>query len=154
MPLPRSRSFASKHPQALGICDRCGFRYTHSHLRWQFDFRGPQLQNTRLLVCRRCEDVPQDQLRPIILPPDPMPIQNPRPEAFAIDETDVWGEQTGLIAGETGAIPGSGGQIFVVDSGQEINVTNIPVFYWAYDLTGTIVIGDTLTPVSVIQGSF
>jgi hypothetical protein len=29
-------------------------------------------------VCRSCEDTPQNQLRAIVVPADPMPIQNPR----------------------------------------------------------------------------
>jgi len=34
------------------------------------------------LVCKSCLDVPQEQLRTIILPPDPVPISNPRPENY------------------------------------------------------------------------
>ena len=37
------------------------------------------MQNLRILVCRRCEDVPQPQLRPIIVGPDPYPVRDPRP---------------------------------------------------------------------------
>lgn len=69
---------SSRSPRAAGQCDRCGFLYTHSDLRWQFDWRGASLQNLRLLVCRTCEDTPQAQLRAIVVPADPIPIQNPR----------------------------------------------------------------------------
>lgn len=41
-----------------------------------------QLQNLRLLVCDTCLDVPSLQLKTIILPPDPLPVFNPRPEAY------------------------------------------------------------------------
>ena len=41
-----------------------------------------------MLVCDPCYDTPQNQLRAIILPADPMPIVNPRTEQFAQDETD------------------------------------------------------------------
>ena len=46
------------------------------------------MQNLRILVCRetsRCNDIPQDQLRPVIIPPDPMSIKDPRTEPFSQD---------------------------------------------------------------------
>lgn len=73
-------------PRAWATCDRCGFNYNHHQLRFQFDFRGPRLMNLQLLVCDRCYDAAQNQLRPVILPPDPVPIRNPRPEPYADDE--------------------------------------------------------------------
>lgn len=52
------------------------------------DYRGsPNLINTRILVCPSCYDQPQPQLSPVILSPDPPPIYNARPEAYALDET-------------------------------------------------------------------
>lgn len=69
---------SSRNPQAAGQCDRCGFVYSHSTLRFQMDWAGANLINKRILVCRSCEDRPQPQLRAIIIPADPMPIQNPR----------------------------------------------------------------------------
>jgi len=39
----------------------------------------------RLLVCRRCLDKPQIQLRTIVIPPDPLPVINPRPEFYAVE---------------------------------------------------------------------
>ena len=56
--------------------------YNHDQLQWQFDYRGPNLQNLRILVCPSCLDVPQQQLRTILIPPDPIPIENPRPGEF------------------------------------------------------------------------
>jgi len=118
-------------PRAHAICDRCGFRYNINELRWQHDFRGKTLQNLRILVCETCEDTPQHQLKPRIIPPDPLPIQNARTEPYVYDsldnrytsvpqQTDFW---TGLpIAGgenritqnndnrvtqQTGTAPGS-----------------------------------------------
>ena len=79
---------SSRNPQAHAICDKCGFRYNHVNLRWQFDWAGASLINKRMLVCDPCYDTPQNQLRAIILPADPMPIVNPRTEQFAQDETD------------------------------------------------------------------
>ncbi len=72
------------HPRAHAICDRCGFRYNHDDLQWQHQWAGPRLQNLRILVCRSCLDVPQEQLRTIILPADPVPIRDPRPEHYEI----------------------------------------------------------------------
>lgn len=68
-----------RRPQPWGCCDRCGFRYMHSALRFQFDWRGNAIQNLRILVDHRCEDEPQPQLRPILIGPDPYPVRDPRP---------------------------------------------------------------------------
>lgn len=70
------------YPQAHAICQRCGFRVNHVDLSWQYQFRGTKLQNIQLLVCQDCLDIPQEQLRVIIIPPDPLPIINARPETF------------------------------------------------------------------------
>ena len=70
---------SSSNPQAAGVCDRCGFVYQHNTLRWQMDWAGASLINKRILVCDRCYDTPQEQLRAIVIPADPVPIQNPRP---------------------------------------------------------------------------
>jgi hypothetical protein len=79
---------SSRNPQAHGICDRCGFRYNHVDLKWQFDWAGASLINKRLLVCNPCNDQPQQQLRAIIVPADPMPIINPRIQDFVTAETN------------------------------------------------------------------
>lgn len=83
MPLPNNlRSPVNPSaPEPFGHCDRCNFRYHHSELRWQYDWRGNALTNLRRLVCTRtCYDEPQPNgRRPVILPPDPLPIKDPRP---------------------------------------------------------------------------
>jgi len=76
------------NPQAHAICDRCGGRYNHVDLSWQYDWAGASTINKRLLVCRSCMDTPQQQLRSIILPADPTPIMNPRPQQFESKSTD------------------------------------------------------------------
>ena len=76
--LGKARTSASS-PQAAGQCDRCGGVYTHSVLQWQTDWAGNTMVNKRLLVCPKCLDVPQQQLRAITIPADPVPVQNPRP---------------------------------------------------------------------------
>jgi hypothetical protein len=57
-------------------------------LQWQFDYRGAALLNTRILVCESCLDVPQNQLRNIILPADPTPIMNARVQDYVTAETN------------------------------------------------------------------
>jgi hypothetical protein len=83
----RARTSAS-NPQAHAICDRCGFRYNLVNLKWQYDWRGATLMNIRLLVCNDCYDTPQEQLRAIIVPADPVPVANPRTQDFVTAETN------------------------------------------------------------------
>lgn len=78
-------------PQAQGVCDRCGRWFNHKDLMWQFDWVGARLQNLRILICQPCRDKPQENIRTIILPPDPMPIMNPRPESFPSDNNPISG---------------------------------------------------------------
>lgn len=81
---PHGRAqISARAPRATAICDRCGFFYNHDELQWQWDWlQGPRLFNLRILVCRTCLDVPQENGRTIVLPPDPVPILNPRPENY------------------------------------------------------------------------
>ncbi len=86
---PHGRAKVStRNPEAFAICDNCGFQYNHSELRWQFQWAGNKLVNLRQLVCRRCNDLPQTQLRAIVLPADPMPVMNPRVPNYQQAETD------------------------------------------------------------------
>ena len=86
---PHGRARVSpRNPRAFARCDRCGFLYNHINLNWQFDWRGTSLQNLRFLVCNRCMDTPQQQLRAIVVPADPTPIMNARVESYQEDETD------------------------------------------------------------------
>jgi hypothetical protein len=83
----RARTNAKK-PSAFAVCDRCGIWTNLVSLKFQYDWRGATLQNLRLLVCDRCYDTPQEQLRAIVLPADPEPKMNARVEQFAQDESD------------------------------------------------------------------
>jgi len=76
------------NPRAFAVCDRCAIWYNHHELSWQFDWAGASLINKRILVCETCNDTPQEQLRAIIIPADPVPIMNPRVEPYAWDEID------------------------------------------------------------------
>lgn len=81
---PHGRAFIdSRSPRALAVCDRCQAMVFHDTLRWQMQWRGPRLSNIRLYVCAECYDTPQEQLRTFVLPQDPVPIANPRPENYA-----------------------------------------------------------------------
>lgn len=80
---------SSTNPQAQAVCDRCGRWYNRVNLQFQWDWRGAALQNLWFLVCRSCLDVPQEQLRAIVLPADPVPVAFPRTEPFFTDETNV-----------------------------------------------------------------
>jgi hypothetical protein len=73
---------------AAAICDRCGFVWNHRDLKDQVEWRGPSLMSIRILVCPPCYDKPQENVRSVILPADPVPITNPRVQDFAAAETD------------------------------------------------------------------
>jgi|SRR6185312_9084041 hypothetical protein len=110
-----SRAYADmQRPEAWGCCDRCGFRYLHRELNWQFDWRGNQLQNLRILVCRPCTDLPQEQLRPIIIGPDPVPIRDPRPGYAA---TQMQGGSPLIPPAINGFITDDFGEVITDDSG-------------------------------------
>lgn len=91
-------SVSTTNPRAFGICDRCGFLYNHHELQWQFDYRGAALINIRLLVCEACLDVPQNQLRNIIVPADPTPIMNARVQDYVTAETNTRVTSSQVIA--------------------------------------------------------
>lgn len=83
-----SRSGRANLSGAFAVCDRCGFTYNHKDLHFQYDWRGAALQNIKLLVCNSCTDVPQQQLRAIVLPADPAPIMNARVPDYVNMETN------------------------------------------------------------------
>ncbi len=76
-------STSISNPSSAAICDRCGFRYNHRDLSWQFQWAGDKQTNLRILVCPECLDIPQIQLKTPHLPPDPIPTKDPRPENYA-----------------------------------------------------------------------
>ena len=100
---------SARSPSALAICDRCQGTYNLVDLHWQWAWAGMKLQNIRLLVCSRCLDEPNQQLRTIIIPPDPIPVFNPRPERYttivpsfvATESTTFAGDDITTEAGDT-----------------------------------------------------
>jgi hypothetical protein len=101
------------YPRALAVCDRCGGLYNHTDLSWQHQWRGVKLQNVRILVCPSCLDVPQEQLRVIILPMDPVPIMNARPENYVDADNPMsalgYSPISQTIGGRFGNLLGGGG---------------------------------------------
>jgi len=88
------------HQGAWATCDSCGFVWNHPQLDWQRQWAGLQIINLRTLVCPRCLDTPNEAIRTIILPPDPDPVLDARPEQYGVDE--------GLFASFTASIaPGT-----------------------------------------------
>lgn len=90
---------SARGPRAQGCCDRCGFTYTHSTLSWDYQWSGVKLQNLRLLVCKTCLDAPQIQLKTIIIPADPLPVLNPRPEQYAVTVPSFVATESSTFAG-------------------------------------------------------
>lgn len=75
-------------PEAFAQCDRCGFWRNRADLVWQTQWAGQHIYNIQILVCtERCFDTPNEQLRTIVLPPDPPPIINARPPNFTYEES-------------------------------------------------------------------
>lgn len=92
-------------PRAFAVCQRCGIWHNRSDLQWQYQWGGASLINLRILVCRECLDRPQEQLRSLALPADPVPVDYPVVEPFLLDESGnnpVIGQPVGL---EQAAIP-------------------------------------------------
>lgn len=69
----------AENPEAVGLCDYSGLLFNRSDLLKQMEWRGNSLQWTGFYVGRPYVDVPNEQNRPPILPPDPVPIKDPRP---------------------------------------------------------------------------
>lgn len=80
-------SVSPQNPSAFAQCDRCGFWRNREDLVMQVYWAGQQLFSNQVLVCYdRCYDIPNEQLRTIILPPDPPPIINARVPNYQYEE--------------------------------------------------------------------
>ena len=115
----RARTSPS-NPQAHAICDRCGFRYNRVDLNWQYDWRGATMQNVRILVCNTCMDTPQEQLRAIVVPADPVPIDQPRVQDFAQAETNYQTVTAPATIDPTTGIPIPGTTTLSAQNGQNL----------------------------------
>ena len=130
----------ARSPSASGQCDRCGFLYNHNHLRWQLDYSGAGLYNLRILVCEKCYDVPQQQRKVIVIPPDPMPVLNARTPDYINSETSYR-----AISGQNTVDPVTGIPIIQGDY-RETDPTQIPIYNEGdlalEDYTGLIALED------------
>ena len=108
----------ARNPQAAAVCDRCGGVYNHVDLSWQYDWAGARMINKRLLVCRSCTDTPQQQLRSIVLPADPMPVMNARPQNYVDATTDIRTTQGNTVNFKTG-IPVPGGDVRITQTDEQ-----------------------------------
>jgi hypothetical protein len=98
-PHPKN-AVADPHAGPWATCDSCRFIWNLPALSYQYQWGGFVLINQRLLKCPKCLDTPNEQLRSIVLPRDPDPYYEARPEQYNIDE--------GLIAAFTASIaPGT-----------------------------------------------
>lgn len=154
----RARVSASS-PQAAGVCDRCGFVYQRVDLNWQYDWRGATKQNIRILVCNDCMDDAQEQLRAIVVPADPVPIDQPRVEGFISDEVDYRLTAAPSIIDPTTGIPIPQGQQLITGNGDD-RITQ-PVgrptglnLSATMPLKGTVHYGEALPVLSAITTNF
>jgi hypothetical protein len=114
---PHGRAKVStRNPEAFAICDSCGFLYNHSELRWQYQWSGNKLVNLRQLNCRRCNDIPQTQLRAIVLPADPMPVLNPRVQNYQAATTDYRATSGQNTVNPTTGIPIPGNTLRITEN--------------------------------------
>ena len=145
-------------PRAFGVCDRCGFLYNLKDLKWQFDYAGIGLLNYRILVCSPCYDKPQDQKRPVILPPDPLPVANARIEPYELDETNWRVTQDGSFrtdqAGDTRVTEPSQWQSFIVTASSGTGTVATLTFNNSYVITlGTEITITGMVP-NIYNGSY
>lgn len=67
----------ANQPKALGICDRCGFQSRLDRMVNQIIDQKP----SGLLVCRKCDDIDQEQLQlGKVKADDAIALRNPRPD--------------------------------------------------------------------------
>jgi len=112
------------HPRAWGVCDRCSRTWNLDKLKFQFDYRGTSTPvNIRVLCCPTCLDIPNPQLTPNVLSPDPAPIFNARPEPYTVDETDWFGTEPAFRSDGAGA---SDSDIITTQDGNPLTLENNP----------------------------
>ena len=79
-----------KNPRSVGVCDGCGFWTMHPSMVEKKEFRGGSAPvGTGFYVCGVCDDVPNPYYSKMVLPPDPIPIKNPRPENYSLDPSPM-----------------------------------------------------------------
>jgi len=71
-----------ENPRAYGVCDHCGLWWNLFKLTYEYEWQGTKLINKRFRVCRDCKDRPNPQLKARLMPTDPVPVNDPRPEPY------------------------------------------------------------------------
>lgn len=74
---------SARHPRAFAICDGCGGLWNHDQLAFQYKMAGVAAVPTARLVCRKCTDRLNPNLRTIRIDPDPAPVFDPRPQFYS-----------------------------------------------------------------------
>ena len=75
------------NPRAVAVCDGCGMWTMHNSLVEKHDYRGGVTPvGLNLWVCGVCDDVPNPYFSKMVLGPDPVPVRNPRPEAYPAND--------------------------------------------------------------------
>ena len=93
---PKNSETDPDNPRAWASADCCGFIWPLHKLTFQYAYQGSTMpQNTGFLICPKHLDPLNPQDTPYILPPDPPPIYNARPENYALDESSDLGTEDG-----------------------------------------------------------
>lgn len=87
-PKPSRAEVNADSPQGWSTCDQCGWQTNLNKMSWEKQWYGPTLRNTGFLLCQVCNEKskPAPFLQTLILPPDPPPLMNARPENYDADE--------------------------------------------------------------------
>jgi hypothetical protein len=73
-------SFSPRDSRPAAICDKCGFMFNLDDLANEVEYAGRRIVKSGFMVCEKCDDELNPQVIPRSLPPDPVPIRNPRPQ--------------------------------------------------------------------------
>lgn len=119
----------SRSPEAQAVCDRCFLNFSLRDLSWQYQWSGVKLQNLRLLVCKECLDKPQPQLKTIIIPPDPLPVMNPRPDQYSVTVPSDIATEPPLFQGSNDLTTESGDNLIWEIQDTPLPDPNNPVLY-------------------------
>ncbi len=85
-PHPRMARTDPTSPRGWATCMRSGLIGNAENLIEQSEWRGLKIMPTGTLAYARYIDKPQRQLGANILSPDPVALQNARPEQYPVDE--------------------------------------------------------------------
>jgi len=88
-PMSKHTKVDALNPQSAGQCDLCGRWWPLREMNFQSEWAGNRIFQFGSLRCWECLDVPNEQLRTIVLEPDPPPIFNSRVPFFSYEEQTV-----------------------------------------------------------------